>query len=346
VCTATAPTNLNFRGGNLIWNAGTGGTSQYVYVSKTQSDITNNCGVRTNCVVNANVSSNTRKYVFSPALDAGTVYYAKVINYKDASCSASSTIYSFLTPLPNNPWWQVKDGDVSTNGSLGSDVPDGYVFADTGIGGYPGVPLYNGRFNLTSTSTKISATRWNVNTENFQPRAFNYTFFNNLIPEDMVFNDISTIATGGTADENGYEWYKVSADLSVGGIDFGTRKVIVFIDGGNLNLEGSINVTDGQGFVGFFVEGNITVDPLVANAVGPEIEGIYLSNGSFSTGAGDSQLHLRGSVVSNGGGILLQRELTDNTTTPAEIFEFAPDQLVLFPNSLRFKQTKWVEVNP
>jgi hypothetical protein len=199
---------------------------------------------------------------------------------------------------------------------------------------------------LTSTSTKISATRWNVNTENFQPRAFNYTFFNNLIPEDMVFNDISTIATGGTADENGYEWYKVSADLSVGGIDFGTRKVIVFIDGGNLNLEGSINVTDGQGFVGFFVEGNITVDPLVANAVGPEIEGIYLSNGSFSTGAGDSQLHLRGSVVSNGGGILLQRELTDNTTTPAEIFEFAPDQLVLFPNSLRFKQTKWVEVNP
>ncbi|KKP57349.1 MAG: hypothetical protein UR48_C0019G0017, partial [Microgenomates group bacterium GW2011_GWD1_33_9] len=31
---------------------------------------------------------------------------------------------------------------------------------------------------------------------------------------------------------------------------------------------------------------------------------------------------------------------------PSEIFEFAPDQILLFPPNLMFKRTKWTEVAP
>jgi len=40
----------------------------------------------------------------------------------------------------------------------------------------------------------------------------------------------------------------------------------------------------------------------------------------------------------------MQRDLTDDTVTPAELFEFAPDQIILFPKQLQFKRAKWAEV--
>ncbi|MBM3181982.1 MAG: hypothetical protein FJZ86_16790 [Chloroflexi bacterium] len=38
------------------------------------------------------------------------------------------------------------------------------------------------------------------------------------------------------------------------------------------------------------------------------------------------------------GGITMQRDLTDDSTTPAEFFEFAPDQIMLFHEQLKFKR--------
>ncbi len=233
------------------------------------------------------------------------------------------------------PWWQVKDGDITTGGNLSSLVPTGgatQYFDTIGSGGFPGIPVYNGSFNLTASPTKISTNQWNAGTATTSSRLFNYSFFSNLIPEDVISGEIYS---------DGYRWNIISGDYNIPASDFGSNKEIYFIDG-NLTISGNINVTDNLGFVAFFVSGNISVNPTISGS--PAIEGIYISNGTFSTGAGTSQLHLRGSVAALGG-VSLQRDLADDTN-PAELFEYAPDQILLFPDKLGFRGQRWIEVAP
>ena len=141
----------------------------------------------------------------------------------------------------------------------------------------------------------------------------------------------------------GYEWYKVDGIYETPtSIDFDNRKVILFVSG-DFNIKNEINVTDGLGFFGAFVGGNINVDGGITSGITPSIEGIYLTDQSFSTGVG-LKLWVRGSIASLGG-ITLERDLADDATA-AETFEFAPDQILLFPEALSYKSTKWSEVAP
>jgi hypothetical protein len=82
---------------------------------------------------------------------------------------------------------------------------------------------------------------------------------------------------------------------------------------------------------------------------------MYFADEQILTGTGDTQLRVRGSLVGlgeQGGvyhqnqGIILERELADNTQTPAEFIEFAPDQTILFPPSLGVRSIVWREVAP
>ncbi|MEK7472932.1 MAG: hypothetical protein AAB625_02755 [Patescibacteria group bacterium] len=242
------------------------------------------------------------------------------------------------------PWWQVNDGDITANGNISSKVATGQYLNTVGSGGFPGIPVYNGQIG-TAPGT-ISSTGWNANTETSLTRIFNYSYFENLIPPDIVINDISKLTTGvgAVTDANGYEWYKITGNLdTVGDINFGSRKVILFVKSGNFNINGKINLDDNNGFFVVFVNGNINIAASVTGT--PAIEGMYTADSGFTTGLGNTQLHLRGSVASYGG-ITLQRDLPDDTTIPAELFEFAPDQVVLFPQKLMFKRFKWAEVAP
>jgi hypothetical protein len=176
---------------------------------------------------------------------------------------------------------------------------------------------------------------------------FDYSYFEGLIPNDVELSDIGSLSTGGTPSIDGYEWYKVNGDLSIDStLNLGARKVILFVSD-NLNINGEIWVTDGVGFFGTFVGGNINVNGAVTRVNNPSLEGIYLTDGVFSTGIGTGKLFIRGSVATTttGGGISLQRVLADDTN-PAVVFKFAPDQILLFPQSLMFKRTKWAEVSP
>ncbi len=285
------------------------------------------------------VGSSTGSVAFSG--NEGSTYYWKV-RAKNGSANTDSAVWSF-TITSAEPWWQVKDGDVTTNADIVSEVPTAQLFDVVGLGGFAGVPVYGSSFNLSASTTKISATAWHVNTQTTQSRIFNYAFFDNLIPDDVNFNDVSDLVSGGTPYSDGYEWYTASGNVTTSGdINIGNRKVILFIENGNFNINGKINLNDGMGFFGVFVDGDITVANSVAGS--PSLEGIYLSNESFSTGAGTSQLHVRGSVATFGT-VNLQRDLA-NDITAAELFEFAPDQMLLFPEKLMFRRTKWTEVAP
>ena len=142
----------------------------------------------------------------------------------------------------------------------------------------------------------------------------------------------------------------------------GGAKSVVFVNG-NLTINGKINFADvGNTFLMFIVRGDIIVNPAVGDtqtdtaSLTPDIEGIYLTDRQFFTGTNvtpdtDLQFVVRGSVLGHGNsgasdGIVLQRSLPDNSFHPSEMFIFAPDQLLLYPNFLSPKPVRWQEIAP
>lgn len=261
-----------------------------------------------------------------------------------------------------DPWWQVIDSDLQADSGLSSSVPASNFFDLPGGGGYPGVPAYGSSTDLATTN--VSETGWIAQSTLKNPKTFDYQYFANQIPSGTTINSIDhldqSVIDGATEDPStGYYWLKYdgsSTGLSLdvnSAIDVGDKKVILFIDSANLNLNSgaSIALTDGSGFFLAIVgqdatlqKGNITLQPDVTS-----LEGLYLADGTFTDGATGSQddvaLHVRGSVVAYSGATL-QRDLGSNNSFPGEVFEYAPDQIALFPTKLAFRKINWKEVAP
>lgn len=89
------------------------------------------------------------------------------------------------------------------------------------------------------------------------------------------------------------------------------------------------------------------MDASLASASGPALEGIFLAENQFKTGAGTSQLYLKGNVAALGG-LALERDLgnPNNLKNPAELFKYGPDLILLYPQKLGYKRIKWQEVAP
>lgn len=278
-------------------------------------------------------------------------------------CAGPTTTRKVTVLSPISAWWQVKDSDLLAFGDLDSSVPTSLYFNLVGGGGFPGVPVYSGSTNLTSTN--VSVKKWLAKTY-FSSKIFNFgsSYFINSIPSAATINNISSsavpgsyFASGGTA-YNGYYWYVYDGNAN-GGFNLtitsaaalGSRKVILIVKNAGLNVQGNINLTKGSGFFLAVTTGNIVVTPNVGGGASANLEGIYVADGTFfSTKWGDKndeRLWVRGTVAAYGG-IDLQRNLgsTNNSTTPAEFFEYAPELELLFPIELSNRLTNWREVAP
>lgn len=440
-CDAGAPSDLavertGFTTSKVTWTPGTGGYSHKLYVdadkTKVEADCASGCFYTKENAVSGEIVSG---------LAMGTVYYYRVVNYKDSACSTPSPTVAYLsscqlsppswpmsvgnsklftvsasqnsfneiqkvdfstnpsatgyfTFTPSDPsapyqsnvtaqsptsgaialkgdvyfngnpnsvctsnnadisvtgqgaWWQVKDGDVSAKESLSSDVPLGKYFNLVGVGGFPGIPMYGGSSNLT-TSNVSQTTGWLVNSQSTGTKIYNYNFFAGQIPQNVIPADpTNNFAQPGT-NFFGYELYKHSGPgnfttNSGADLNLGSRKVILLVEeNADVVINKNITLTDGAGFFGIFTSGKISVNPQVTN-----LEGIYLSDSSFETGTGNNQLNIRGSVATYGGINLQRKRDLINNTLPAETFEYAPDQILLFPPKLGHRKIRWKEVAP
>ncbi len=275
-------------------------------------------------------------------------------------CSDTATI-TIIIPAAD-AWWQVKDADVITRGQLLTKVLSTYKFDLAGSGGYPGVPWF-GTTDLTNTT--VSDTGWLAQSYYSSGKTFNSSYFFNALPSDTEVNTVSvyevdgsTLNTGGIMDPSGYYYYEYDGN-NFGGqplninsnVSLGTRKVVLFVKNAGVNIKAPINLDDAAGFFMIVASGDISIDPIVgAEAISPDLEGVYVADGNFNTGTGgagaDNKLYLRGTVVS-GAGVSLQRDRgDDNDTEPSELIEFAADQEILFPKDLSFRPMKWQEVAP
>jgi hypothetical protein len=275
----------------------------------------------------------------------------------NASPIASDT--TTVNSTPPQAWWQVRDGDVGTTGDIVSSLPSGVQFNLNGPGGFPGVPYYGGSTNLNNGS--VSSTGWLVANSPSTIKQYDYEALTGQIPSDITstFNNLTSgdnvanrITGSSNTDSDGYSWFYYNGTanggqpLNLGTVNVGNRKVILLVRGASLNITGNVTLDNGSGFFMTIVDGNINVASTVGGGASPNLEGIYQADGNFTDGSGSERLWVRGSVVAYGGASLQRDLIAGNIDTPAELFEFAPDQLLLFPAKLGTRRINWKEVAP
>jgi len=285
---------------------------------------------------------------------------------------------TFVNVTPALPWWQVIGGDVIVTGSIKSSIPsicapntckpnliivDDVTKEDFGIAAYSS--------DLKLNSKPVSDVKWQTETE-FKETGYNYRFFEKRIPEGFATPITSSVLSTSTLESGGvpYQGYYVFSyngdwgDLTIDGgdIDIGSRRIVLYVKDASLFIKSKINLDDGLGFFIAIVDKDIRIDKAVGGLQEspdklPDLEGIYFANRIFYTGEGSSQLHIRGSVAGLGysssgeegfyESIVLQRDLDEaNANTPAEIFEYAPDQILRIPSFVGVRQVRWAESNP
>lgn len=258
------------------------------------------------------------------------------------------------TPLPQ-AWWQSKDADILAAGDVRSSIPSTCQgscipkLSLPGSGNYPGLLIY--KDNISSGAGTISETGWHAESI-FSGRIYDFNWYMSLLPSDIETVDCSL----GCTLSNGDLIAKAAIDKAIlvlyngdvtlaNDINLNNKKIAMLVNG-KLTVNGRINLDKGNGFYLAIVKNDISIDPSVTHPTGPAIEGLFITNGRFSNGAGALKFYLRGSVVAFGG-VTLGRDLgAGNATTPAETFEYAPDIILNFPQKLLRAGTIWREIAP
>ena len=302
-------------------------------------------------------SDETSPYITAVrGLTASQTYvYAYAFINDVAACVSSSTI-----TVTKGPWWRAQDGDLTTINSIFSQIPstaNDKSLILKGAGGYTGVGLYND-FSYFGGGYLATPSGWLVKASSLAGKGSSLTkqipssiAFNTITQQSVSLADLTTAEPSGGYYWNLYDGAMSGLDLNIDSdINLGTNKVVLLVSSANLNINGKINLIDGEGFFITIVgenengeKGSILVNATVAG--NPALEGIFSADNQFKTGAGTEALHIRGSVVAYGG-VVMERDLADDTNTPAELFEFAPDQILLYPPQLNVRRYKWREVAP
>ncbi|OGM60528.1 hypothetical protein A2892_00710 [Candidatus Woesebacteria bacterium RIFCSPLOWO2_01_FULL_39_10b] len=327
-------------------------------------------------------SSNTSIASVNPGSDGSSPYrtdvYGEGVSPPDATINASMVMEgrpicddsSQVSVINPPPWFQVENGDVLSGGDVISQIAGGcplnsppcdpYLVKNTS--GTPeeaaGIPSAGRGGNVSwGAGNGPSRPGWVVEGSDYGGDTYTYQFLRDKIPTSVSLASLgptvteSNLLSGGTEypSGSGYYYYQYSnpSDLTLtdgdASLNIGSRKVVVFVQGGSVKIDKNINLTDGTGLLLLITDGNITVDESVT-----EMEGLYFAQRDFLTTdvqGSDLTLLLRGSVVSQGT-LVMDRDLPNNAITPAETFKFAPDLLMNFPASLGERHARFRELAP
>jgi len=269
---------------------------------------------------------------------------------------------------PPGPWFQTQGGgDVIAGNAIISQIPAvGPVprvfmldapFSDPAHL-FPGVVTYGGEstanydFDLGPlySPNLISSKDW-LTYEDLPTHDFYNYFYAKLGSPETA--DTLTLPLAKPASRV-KPYYLVGDVTTTGDWTIGNDESMVILVTGNLTIGGRITI-NGNGFLAFVVKGDISVSPSVGGPLTggpvPVVEGVYLSSGTFHTGAssvaGAERFVGKGMFIANE--ISLERDLTSvggNNTNAAEFFSYDPQLLFTMPDALKEMSTTWEEVAP
>ncbi len=305
--------------------------------------------ITTNLVASQNVESTTVVNINTQAQP----YYSGA---QECNCNLSVLI------VPGK-FWQAINGDVIAAGSIRSLVPqDNYFLLKPGntANDTPGIAFYG--TSIDTGQGSVSEKGWKVNSNiTGIYSSYNYSYFESKAPSEvrtkwgesppqgLVNNPANPMSLSGLTTGNnsifkdGYYWTKVNGNLQISSSSNFNQKLVLFVNG-DVMINGDISLGT-SGFLMIIASGNISIMPDVTR-----VDGIFITNGSFSTGTRglrlDNQLKVNGTVVANS--FLLQRSLPANIaqSTSAELFEYRPNLVLSMPFVFYRKTFNWREVNP
>lgn len=296
-------------------------------------------------------TSGTR--VVSPSITS--LYQIDCMGTSGGLASDSTTV-----TVTNLPWWQAKGGSVIVGGgNISSNIPalctppscSPYLILEGGVGEtyHPGIAMFGG----TSTnfgSGGVSTKGWLANSP-YLGKAWNYNSFVNLIPSSYTITDIAGALVGdATLDasrepQEGYIWYRKNGDLTISGdVSISGGKKVILLVQGDLYINSPISLESQDDFLMLIVGkrpvgtgGNIIINGSVTN-----LKGVFFADNNLTTGTSTNPLTIQGSVVANT--ISLRR--TGTGTTPSELFEYAPEIMLNYPDVLNRNHLTWKETVP
>lgn len=285
-------------------------------------------------------------------------------------CECQGSGCTQITVQPPYGWFQTQAGDVHGQGNIQSMIPLTATDLNFSMDSdytpvYPGVVSYGGGSEPLLGRGVVSSKGWVANSS--FPPPFKYTY-------DQLYKKLDSPTTAfdcGSSSPPNTGFYL--ANNPVGGeclinknLDFGTRKVVVFVDGTlKIDSPAQIKVSSG-GFLAFIVKGDIKISGQIGSkTTGPftgtnaHIQGIYIADGTIDTyydkpaGTGSGFRLVVGGLFYAKNGFNLKRDLKNeagatikNSDTPAELFIFRPDLVVNTPKELRISSMSWQEVAP
>lgn len=250
-------------------------------------------------------------------------------------------------------WFSAGGGDVvAAGGGIQVTMPSTTdKFINPAPNGSTGIAIGNGMTGITASN--VSAKSWIANIPspmtNFLAKEENkFTYMKerllSKVSSPYSYNAAQSISanidqamaagksTGGIAVmQTGGSISTLAAPENLGG-----RKGILIVNG-DVTLRGTINLDNNSGFLMVMASGNMAVDPSVGApsaadirlaAYTPHLEGIFFTQGTFSTGhipgggASDRQLRVDGAVAAMTN-VALQRNFIG--LYPAEYFQYRPD---------------------
>jgi hypothetical protein len=237
-------------------------------------------------------------------LGTARVYFNGIVSGEGGSGTCTDSVGVKI--LPPRPWWQAGNANILSGGNITSNISWGCTVDPLctpnlildGPGGYPGVAIYNGAPpSLYQPSALVSSTGWGTNTP-YTGQTYDFNFFDKTkpagLPDQTLNNPNSTPGTTFSFDAEAqqvgdYHWYTatgnttITSDISIAG----NRKVILLIRGGDLTLDGNVQIQNKTNSLFMaVVDGRIIVSSL---DTGPTlIEGLYLAEDNFVTSSKDN----------------------------------------------------------
>lgn len=324
-------------------------------------------------------SSDSPIVTVAPTSDASAVYMttATANSIGTATITADMYVSGALSPTCSRtasvnvtgyaPWWQVKGSDAVSNGDIRSLIPSSCISPSCSnslitfnSASNSGIAIAGGTIDA-GTGTYSSPYDWSA-IASYADTLYNTLFFSNKFQKtayntwspgtsSITASNLSLLTSGPLTNGYYYVKYSGAAELSIdSNLNLGSNRVVLLVENAGLAINGTINVTDGEGMFMVIAKGDIHINPLVrGSSAAPGLEGVFFTEQNFYTGTvgspTDQPLYIRGSVVAFNQ-VVPERNLSDNSTTPGEVFEWTPDVSFLFPTELGAQSISWAEVSP
>jgi len=269
-------------------------------------------------------------------------------------CRATVTI-KFIA----DAWYQTQEGDAHGQSGVSSLIPKTCEenplvcdpnFSLLGVGGFWGIiSHYGGSANFNEGYPSNSeANHWLASGTLMQRQSFAYFYQLLGLPSTDELGD--TVDLGDLPPDTDADGvYYSDGDVTISGALPADTKAIVLVgnqtESRNVTINNDITVPLGSSLV-VIASGNIAI----ADAV-DQVDGIYVADGTISTGAGDTEFFGSGSFIA--GSFNLGRDFTAtnpdderNNTTPVEHFSYRPDLIINSPTKLWAAPLNWQELPP